>query len=151
MQGDYGLWQCSKACHQKTYDNEETVRKMIAKQQNMKVPSELVPYCPICGAPMTMNLRCDDLFVQDSGWYAANSRYGNFVHRHQGRKILLLELGVGGNTPIIIKYPFWKMTAQNVNAVYACINLGEAGCPEIIHKQSICIDGDIGTVLKDLT
>lgn len=151
MQGDYGLWQCSKACHQKTYDNEETVRKMIAKQQNMKVPSELVPYCPICGAPMTMNLRCDDLFVQDSGWYAANSRYGNFVHRHQGRKILLLELGVGGNTPIIIKYPFWKMTAQNVNAVYACINLGEAGCPEIIHKQSICIDGDIGTVLKELT
>lgn len=149
-QGDYGLWQCSKACHQKTYDNEETVRKMIAEQQDMKIPSELVPYCPVCGAPMTMNLRCDNSFVQDDGWYAANSRYEDFVRRHQGMHILYLELGVGGNTPVIIKYPFWRLTAQNEKAVYACINLGEAVCLKEIEKQSICINADIGKVLKDI-
>lgn len=149
-QGDYGLWQCSKACHRKTYDDEETVRKMIAEQQDMRVPSELVPYCPVCGAPMTMNLRCDNSFVQDEGWYAANSRYEDFVRRHQGMHILYLELGVGNNTPVIIKYPFWRLTAQNKTAVYACINLGEAVCPKKLEKQSICIDGDIGEILKQV-
>ena len=149
-QGDYGLWQCSKACHQKTYDNEETVRKMIAEQQNMKIPSELIPYCPICGAPMMMNLRCDNSFVQDEGWYAASTRYEEFLRRHQGMHILFLELGVGNNTPVIIKYPFWRFTAQNKNSIYSCVNLGEAVCPKEIEKQSICIDGDIGTVLESL-
>lgn len=149
-QGDYGLWQCSKACHQKTYENEETVRKMIAEQQDMKIPSELIPYCPVCGAPMTMNLRCDNSFVQDDGWYAANSRYEDFLRRHQGMRILYLELGVGNNTPVIIKYPFWRMTAQNKHAVYACVNLDEAVCLKEIEKQSICIDSDIGKVLKDI-
>lgn len=149
-QGDYGLWQCSKPCHQKTYDNEETVRKMIAQQQDMKIPSELVPYCPVCGAPMTMNLRCDNSFVQDDGWYAANSRYEDFLCKYQDKHILYLELGVGGNTPAIIKYPFWRMTAQNKNAVYACINLGEVVCPKEIENQSICIDGDIRKVLENL-
>lgn len=149
-QGDYGLWQCSKPCHQKTYDNEETVRKMIAEQKDMRVPSELIPYCPVCGSPMTMNLRCDNSFVQDDGWYEANSRYNDFVRRHQDMHILYLELGVGGNTPVIIKYPFWRMTAQNNKAVYACINLGEAVCTKEIEKQSICIDMDIGKVLKEI-
>lgn len=148
MQGDYGLWQCSKACHQKTYDNEETVRKMIVQQQDMRVPSELVPYCPVCGAPMTMNLRSDHFFVQDNGWYAANRRYDTFIHNHQDMHILYLELGVGGNTPVIIKYPFWKMTKQNKNATYVCVNLGEAVCPKEIKKQSVCINEDIGSVLK---
>lgn len=148
MQGDYGLWQCSKACHQKTYDNEETVRKMIVQQQDMRVPSELVPYCPVCGAPMTMNLRSDHFFVQDNGWYAANRRYETFIHNHQDMHILYLELGVGGNTPVIIKYPFWKMTEQNKNATYVCVNLGEAVCPKEIKKQSVCINEDIGSVLK---
>lgn len=149
-QGDYGLWQCSKACHQKTYDNEEAVRKMVALQKDMKIPSELIPYCPICGAPMTMNLRCDNSFVQDDGWYAANSRYEDFLCNHQGKHILYMELGVGSNTPVIIKYPFWRMTAQNKNAVYACINLGEVVCPKEIENQSICIDGDIGKIIGDL-
>lgn len=149
-QGDYGLWQCSKACHQKTYDNEETVRKMLAEQRDMKIPSELIPYCPVCGSPMTMNLRVDASFVQDEGWHGANDRYREFLHRHQEKRVVLLELGVGGNTPGIIKYPFWKMTEQNANAVYACINLGRAVCPGKIEKRSICIDGDIGRVLNEL-
>lgn len=99
-QGDYGLWQCSKPCHQKTYDNEEIVRQMVAEQKDMKIPTELIPRCPVCGAPMTMNLRCDMSFVQDEGWYAASNRYADFIRRHQGLHILFFELGVGGNTPI---------------------------------------------------
>jgi len=147
-QGDYGLWQCSKACHDKTYDNEEVVRQMVARQQDMKIPTELVPKCPVCGAHMTMNLRCDDTFVQDEGWYAAASRYDDFIRRHENTHILFLELGVGLNTPVIIKYPFWRMTAKNPNAVYACVNYGQALCPKEIAERSICLDADIGKVLE---
>lgn len=149
-QGDYGLWQCSKPCHQKTYDNEEAVRQMVVRQKDGKIPSQLVPKCPVCGAPMTMNLRCDMTFVQDDGWYAASGRYEDFLRRHEGMHLLLLELGVGANTPVIIKYPFWQMTAKNPKAVYACVNFGEAICPREIAEQSICLDRDIGTVLGDL-
>jgi NAD-dependent SIR2 family protein deacetylase len=147
-QGDYGLWQCSKPCHNQTYDNEETVRAMLERQRDMKIPSELVPRCPKCGEMMTMNLRCDDTFVQDSGWDKAAERYSEFVRAHQNAKVLYLELGVGYNTPGIIKYPFMRMTADNPNAVYACINKGEAYCPKEI--RSICIDEDIGEVLAEL-
>ena len=149
-QGDYGLWQCSKACHNITYDNEEAVRHMVAEQKGLKIPSELIPKCPVCGAPMTMNLRCDNSFVQDDGWYAAANRYEDFIRRHKGMHILFLELGVGENTPVIIKYPFWKMTAQNRHATYACINYGEAVAPREIAKQAICMNADISAVLKDL-
>ena len=149
-QGDYGLWQCSKPCHQKTYDNEENVRKMIEVQTDMRIPTELIPKCPICGAPMTMNLRSDNTFVQDKGWYAAANRYYDFVHRHENLHILYLELGVGANTPGIIKYPFWQMTARNPKSIYACINYGEATAPDEIIKQSVCIDADIGKVLCDV-
>ena len=149
-QGDYGLWQCSKACHNKTYDNEETVRRMAAEQKDLKIPSELIPKCPVCGAPMTMNLRCDAAFVQDEGWYLAADRYQDFIRRHRGIHMLFLELGVGANTPGIIKYPFWQMTAQDRRAVYACINTGEAICPKEIEKRSICINGDISAVLENL-
>ncbi|MCD8331465.1 MAG: Sir2 silent information regulator family NAD-dependent deacetylase [Oscillospiraceae bacterium] len=146
-QGDYGLWQCSKPCHSKTYDNEEAVRRMVTEQKDMRIPSELVPRCPICGAPMNVNLRCDDTFVEDQGWHRAAERYNDFIRRHENLHILFLELGVGANTPVIIKYPFWQMTAKNPKAVYACINQGEAFCPQEISRQSICIDDDIGTVL----
>ena len=149
-QGDYGLWQCSKPCHQKTYDNEEAVRQMVARQKDGKIPSQLIPRCPVCGAPMTMNLRCDMTFVQDDGWYAASGRYEDFLRRHEGMHLLLLELGVGANTPVIIKYPFWQMTAKNPKAVYACVNFGEAICPREIAEQSICLDRDIKTALGDL-
>ena len=143
-QGDYGLWQCSEPCHQRTYDNEETVRRMFAEQQDMKVPSELVPRCPVCGRPMTMNLRADDTFVQDEGWYQAQSRYQDFLRRHDGLRVVFLELGVGGNTPVIIKYPFWKMTVQNPQAVYACVNMGQAYAPKEISEQAVVIGNDIG-------
>lgn len=149
-QGDYGLWQCSKACHDKTYENEDAVRQMAAAQRDMKIPAELVPKCPVCGAPMTMNLRCDDQFVQDDGWYAAADRYKDFLCRHENLHILFLELGVGFNTPVIIKYPFWQMTAKNEKAVYACVNYGEALCPKEIESQSICINAGIKKVLKEL-
>lgn len=149
-QGDYGLWQCSKACHSKTYDNEAIVKEMIEKQKNRKIPTELIPYCPHCGAYMTMNLRSDDTFVEDEGWHLAANRYSEFLHRHQHSTILFLELGVGNNTPGIIKYPFWQMTYQNPKAIYACINLGEAYVPNEIESQSVCINGDIGEILKKL-
>ena len=150
-QGDYGLWQCSVPCHQKTYDNEETVKSMFEQQKNMRVPSELIPHCPVCGKPLSMNLRADDTFVEDDGWHMAAERYNEFLRRHKGLHILFLELGVGMNTPAIIKYPFWKMTYANPNAVYACLNFGEAYVPDEIAKQSICINADIHEVLNFLT
>lgn len=150
MQGDYGLFQCSEPCCQKTYDNEELVLKMVQLQKNMKIPSELVPYCPNCGQPMTTNLRCDDSFVQDEGWYKAKNRYDDFIRRHEGLKTVFLELGVGNNTPVWIKYPFQKMTAQNPNASYVCVNLDCVYAPPEIKGQSVCIDSDILTVIDKL-
>jgi NAD-dependent SIR2 family protein deacetylase len=166
-QGDYGLWQCSRPCHQKTYDNEETVRSMVLAQGfaiaadgaltvpegaalQMTVPTELVPRCPVCGEPMRMNLRADDTFVEDEGWHAAAQRYSDFLRRHSGLKVLFLEAGVGWNTPGIIKYPFWRMTRDEKDAVYACLNYSEAFAPDEIAARSICIDGDIGEILAQL-
>ncbi len=165
-QGDYGLFQCSEPCHDKTYDNKETVRAMVLSQGwsvsegnglilpesaslKMTVPDSLLPVCPVCGKPMTMNLRSDDTFVEDEGWHQAAQRYENFLRTRRG-KVLFLELGVGYNTPVIIKYPFWRMTAQDPSAVYACINYGEAVCPDEIKDRAVCIDGDIGAVLSAL-
>ena len=149
-QGDYGLFQCSKPCCQKTYDNEDAVRKMVAAQHDMRIPTELIPKCPVCGAPMTVNLRSDMTFVQDEGWYAAAGRYEDYLRRHENSHILLIELGVGMNTPVIIKYLFWQMTANNKDATYVCINRSEAYCPEDIADRSICIDADIGKTISDV-
>lgn len=166
-QGDYGLFQSIRPKIKKTYDNEESVRKMILAQGfvigedgtlsvpegvtlKMEVPAELVPVCPDDGKRMVPNLRIDDTFVEDVGWHAASKRYADFVESHGGQKVLLLELGVGGNTPVIIKYPFWRMTERNKNAIYACLNLGDAEAPEKIIERSICIDRDIGRALEDL-
>lgn len=147
-QGDYGLWQCMEPCHQKTYDNEKAVRQMLEEQRQMRIPTELVPRCPVCGKPMAMNLRSDHTFVEDEGWHQASERYSEFLRRHQGLQVLFLELGVGANTPGIIKYPFWQMTYLNPKATYACINDGEAFAPPEIKNRSICIDGDIGEALS---
>ena len=149
-QGDYGLFQCSGPCCQETFDNESMIRQMMERQKDMRIPSELLPVCPHCGRPMTMNLRSDDKFVEDEGWHRAAERYEDFLRTRGQQRILFLELGVGFNTPVIIKYPFWRMTAQNKAAAYACINYGEAVCPKEIERQSICIDGDIGNVLVDM-
>ena len=148
-QGDYGLFQCSEPCCDETYENEQMVRDMVEQQKDMKIPTELIPKCPHCGKPLTMNLRSDDKFVEDEGWHQAAERYENFLRTRKG-KILFLEMGVGYNTPVIIKYPFWQMTAKNPDATYACINYGEAVCPNEIKDQAICIDGDIGKVLENL-
>lgn len=149
-QGDYGLLQCSKPCCQETWDNEELIRYMVAAQQDLRIPSALVPHCSHCGAPLTMNLRADDTFVQDKGWYAAADRYQDFLRRHNNMRVLFLELGVGGNTPVIIKYPFWQMTAKNERAMYACVNLGEAVAPAEIANRSILIDADAKRALDAL-
>ena len=165
-QGDYGLFQCSEPCHNKTYENEETIRKMVPAQGwiieadnsltlpehaavKMEVPTALLPVCPVCGKPLSMNLRSDDTFAEDEGWRHAAERYETFLRTCKD-KVLFLELGVGYNTPGIIKYPFWRMTAQNPNATYACVNYGEAVCPKEIMNQSICVDGDIGEVIRTL-
>ena len=142
-QGDYGLFQCSQPCCQETYDNEACIQDMLKTQKNMRIPTELIPHCPKCGKPMTMNLRADDTFVQDKGWYRAAERYEELLRRHKNLHILFLELVVGYNTPAIIKYSFWQMTVKNSKAVYACVNFGEAFCPKQIQSQAICINIDI--------
>ena len=149
-QGDYGLFQCSVPCSQKTYDNEEIITKMYNEQKDMKIPSNLLPICPLCGAPMTTNLRGDRKFVQDDGWNQASQRYKTFLADHLGHPLLFFELGVGKNTPGIIKYPFWKMTKGNENALFATINANEEFIPEEIVDKSICIKGDIWEVIKQL-
>jgi len=166
-QGDYGLWQCSRPCHNKTYDNEETVRRMVLSQGfaiaedgtltapadaalRMTVPEELIPHCPVCGEPMSMNLRGDDTFVEDEGWHAASQRYSGFLRRHRNLKVLFLETAVGWNTPGIIKYAFWQMTSEWPDATFACLNYNEAYAPDEIAAKSICINGDIGEILHKL-
>ena len=149
-QGDFGLFQCSVPCCKKTYDTEAIVRRMAAEQKNMRIPSALVPRCPVCGAPMTQNMRFDDTFVEDEGWRRAMNRYQEFIRQHRDTNLLLLELGVGGNTPGIIKFPFWQLTAQDPAFTYACVTLNDAVCPPSIVDQSICISADINDVLQAL-
>ena len=166
-QGDYGLFQSVDPAIRKTYDNEEWVMKAMEAQGfarnsegifdlpvegsiSMKIPSELIPKCPDDGSDVTMNLRADDSFVEDEGWHAASAAYADFLRRHEGLHVLFLEIGVGGNTPVIIKYPFWQMTNDNKNVIYACLNYNEAVCPKQIENRSIVIDGDSGAVIKQL-
>ncbi len=166
-QGDYGLFQSSRPTVAKTYDNQEIVEKMLEaqgfvrdnagifqlpedKKLKMSIPTELIPICPDDGFPMAMNLRADENFVEDAGWKMAAKRYQDFLHSHKGKHVLYWELGVGMNTPVIIKFPFWRYTEENPNAYYACLNLGEAGCSREISERSICLNADIGQVLRDL-
>lgn len=164
-QGDYGLFQTVDGRNGETYDNEEWVMEAIEAQGfvrnengvfqvpqdgklSMHIPTDLIPKSPDDGSAITMNLRSDDSFVEDEGWHRASTAYSDFIRRHENLHVLYLELGVGANTPVIIKYPFWQMTMANKNAVYACVNYGEAFCPGEIANRSICIDGDIGEVLE---
>ena len=147
VQGDYGLFQCKKACHPKLYVNETQVRAMVREQRNCRIPKSLIPKCPVCGGEMEVNIRKDEYFIEDEKWHEAAGRYKRFLSENRGKRILFLELGVGMNTPGIIKYPFWQMTAENPKAVYVCVNSGEAYSPREIEAQSICIDGDIGKLI----
>ena len=167
-QGDYGLFQTADGRNGKTYDNEEWVMKAMEAQGfvrdadgffdvpengelRMTIPTDLIPKCPDDGSDMTMNLRSDDTFVEDEGWHRASAAYADFLQKHKNDHVLYLELGVGANTPVIVKYPFWQMTMANERAVYACLNYGETFCPVEIENRSICIDGDIGEVLEELS
>ena len=166
-QGDYGLFQCSEPCHKKTYDNEDIIRKMVMAQGyefkedgslylpegrslKMIVPSELVPYCPECGKTMSMNLRADNTFVEDEGWHVAAQRYEQFLERHKNLNIVFIELGIGYNTPVIIKYPFWQMTDKWQHAHYICLNYGQAYAPDEIKDKSVCVNKDIDEVIRRL-
>ena len=149
-QGDYGLFQCSEPCCQETWDNETVIREMVDRQKDMRVPTELIHVCPHCGKPLTMNLRFDDKFIEDEGWHAAAERYENFLRTRKGQKTLFLELGVGYNTPGIIKYPFWQMTCENPNALYVCINQGQALGPKEITERAIYVDRDINEAMDSL-
>lgn len=170
-QGDYGLFQCCVPCHKKTYDNEEIVRKMLISQGfgfkdsenrkdgeiifpenplKMEILSELVPHCPVCEKPMSMNLRCDGTFVEDDGWHEAAKRYQDFLEKHKNARTLFLELGVGGNTPGIIKYPFWNLVHQNKNAFYASLNMEKEEIPIEIKARSVLIKGDIFRTIEKL-
>lgn len=149
-QGDYGLFQCSLPCHQKTYDNKKWILKMVHDIKDNRIPTRDIPHCPICGREMAMNLRCDGSFAEDEGWIRAHHRYVRFLEENRTKRVLFLELGVGFNTPGIIKYPFWQMTYRNLKAIYACVNNGEMYAPKEIADRSVCIDGDIGEVLKEL-
>lgn len=147
-QGDYGLFQCSKPCHNKTYDNEEAVKEMLKSLKDGLIPSSLIPTCPICGEEMSMNLRSDDTFVEDEGWRKSASRYQRFIEENKDKKILFLELGVGYNTPSIIKYPFIRMTYNFKNAFYVCINKGFNQIPDEIKDKSIVLDEDINLLVR---
>ena len=166
-QGDYGLFQSVNPAVRMTWDNEEWVMKALEAQGFrrdeqgifrvpedgellMQIPSELIPTCPVDGSDVTMNLRSDNTFVEDEGWHRASAAYADFLRRHENLHVLYLELGVGANTPVIIKYPFWQMTMANDRAVYACLNYGEAFCPQEIADRSICVDGDLGEIISDI-
>ena len=165
-QGDYGLFQSVNPAIRKTYDNAAWVMRAMELQgferdekgvfriprggASMRIPTSLIPRCPDDGSAMTMNLRADDSFVEDEGWHRASAAYAGFLRGHEGLRTLYLEIGVGANTPVIIKYPFWAMTAANPNATYACVNYDEAFCPREIEARSICVDGDAGAVIERL-
>lgn len=149
-QGDYGLLQCSEPCCQETYDNEELIKEMVKEQKDMRIPTALVPKCPHCGKPLTTNLRADDSFVQDAGWDKDAERYDLFERRHSSMKTLYLELAVGFNTPGIIKYNFWHRVYENKKATYACLNLDYAQAPSEIEDRSLCIDGDLSWIIREL-
>ena len=166
-QGDYGLFQEADGNLHETWDNEDWVMRAMEAQGferdeagvfhvppdrklAMRIPGELIPRSPR-GRAVSMNLRADDSFVEDALWHRASAAYADFLRRHEGLHLLFLELGVGNNTPVIIKYPFWAMTAENPKAVYACLNRSNAVCPQRIEAQSICLEGDSGAILDEIT
>lgn len=149
-QGDYGKIQCQKACHPKTYDAKDLFRKMDKARRDCLIPSELVPKCPVCGGNMAMNLRCDNYFVEDEAWHEAADRYAGFLEQNKDKKVVLLELGVGFNTPIIIRFPFEKMVRENSSYSLIRMNMDEAVVPESFGKRAIGIGGDMAKAITDI-
>ena len=166
-QGDYGLFQCTKPCCKKTWDNQAIIRRMVSaqgytieegnkltlpegKSAAMTIPSDLIPKCPNCGRPLTMNLRSDDRFVEDEGWQNAAVEYEVWLTAHQGKRVVFLEIGVGYNTPGIIKYSFWQQVYRNPDAAYVCLNMEDMPVPDAIRDRSVAISGDSAEIIREL-
>lgn len=149
-QGDYGLLQCAKGCHRKLYDNEALIKEMCSAESDCLIPSKMVPKCPVCNGDMEVNLRKDSTFIEDDKWHESADRYSNFIEKYCEKNILFIELGVGYNTPGIIKFPFLQMTKSFDKARYVCINQGQSFAPDYLSGKALCIDGDIGEILKDV-
>lgn len=167
MQGDYGLFQCEVPCHNKTYDNKQLIIKMLISQNflektksgyqiadkskwKMSIDSNLIPKCPVCNKNMTMNLRADETFIQDEGWLEHAQLYENFINKAKDKNLLLMEFGVGYNTPVIIKYPFEKMTYSFLNTNLLRFNKDYAFCPKEIENKTLLFDEDIQDVLSKM-
>ncbi|MBR5345246.1 MAG: Sir2 silent information regulator family NAD-dependent deacetylase [Clostridia bacterium] len=166
-QGDYGLFQCTKPCCKKTWDNQAIIRRMVSaqgytieegnkltlpegKSAAMTIPSDLIPKCPNCGRPLTMNLRSDDRFVEDEGWQNAAVEFEVWLTAHQGKRVVFLEIGVGYNTPGIIKYSFWQQVYRNPDAAYVCLNMEDMPVPDAIRDRSVAISGDSAEIIRKL-
>ncbi len=149
-QGDYGLIQCKRGCHAKTYDDIEMMNQMHQARRDCKIPSYMIPRCPVCGGPMEMNLRCDQYFVEAAAWHEAERRFGEFVDVCQDKKTVLLELGIGFNTPTIVRFPFEKLAGNHSNMTLVRLNLDEAIVPESLGKRAIGINADIQKSIGDI-
>ena len=146
-QGDYGLLQCSEACHDKLYDNEEQVREWVENTVDCRIPTALVPKCPVCGADMETNLRVDNLFVEDGKWHDMNRKYAEFINKIQGKKVVFLEIGVGYNTPAIIRFPFERMTLDNPDATLVRLNLDYPQATRENADKTISFDENVEEIL----
>ena len=149
-QGSYKRIQCARGCHSKTYDAVELFRQMERERVNGKIPGELVPKCPVCGGPMAMNLRVDDHFVQDEDWHAAEERFSRFLSECVDQKTVLLELGVGFNTPTIIRFPFEKLAREQENISLIRLSRSKAAVPASLGDRAIGINADMAQSITDL-
>ena len=149
-QGDYAYLQCENACHNKLYYNYDLVNEWLKNTKDCKIPSNLVPKCPVCGGNMEMNLRKDANFVQDENWYKQDKRYGEFLNKSQDKNLLLLEIGVGFNTPGIIRFPFEQMVYNNIHTNLVRINKDYAFTNKEIENKTILFDEDVNTIIEDL-
>ena len=150
VQGDYSYLQCENACHNKLYNNKELVEKWLRNTKNCKIPSDLVMKCPVCGGNMDMNLRKDANFVQDENWYRQSEKYEDFLSRSKGKNVVLLEIGVGFNTPGIIRFSFEQMTANIEKTTLIRINKDYPNPMLEIENKTISFDEDTNKIIEDL-
>lgn len=149
-QGDYFHIQCGRACHDKIYDAVDLFHQMDQARIDCRIPSSMVPKCPVCGGPMDMNLRKDNYFVQDDGWYEAEERFSDFLTDAINKKLVLLELGVGFNTPTIIRFPFEKLVREHDNISLIRLNLNQAIVPKSFGSRAVGINADMAESIKDI-
>ena len=149
-QGDYGEIQCARGCHDKVYDAVGLFLEMDQAREECMIPSSMVPKCPVCGGNMAMHLRCDQYFVEEEHWHETASRYADFLKEHRKEHVVLLELGVGFNTPTIIRFPFEKMVGENERWSLIRLNLDEAVVPDSFGGRAVGINEDIARSIQDI-